>query len=61
MSVRGWQVDQILDQVKFALEIAWDKARQEASGHTGLVVVGAVAVVLLLWFLLLPGVKKKGY
>jgi hypothetical protein len=52
-------VDQILNQVKFALEVAWYKVRQEASGQTGLV-VGA-AVVLLLWLFLLPGVKKKGY
>jgi hypothetical protein len=54
-------VDQILDQVKFAVEVAWYKARQEASGHIGLVVVGAAAVVLLLWLFLSPGVKKKGY
>jgi hypothetical protein len=54
-------VDQILDQVKFVLEVAWDKARQETGGHLGLVVVGAAAVVLLLWLFLLPGVKKKGY
>jgi hypothetical protein len=58
-------VDQILDQVKFVLEVAWDKATQEASGYIGLVVVGVVvgaaAVVLLLWLFLLPGVKKRGY
>ena len=59
LSVRGWQVDQILDQVKLALEFAWDKARQEAGGHVTLLAAVA-AVVLLLWLFLLPGVKKKG-
>jgi hypothetical protein len=54
-------VDQYLDQIKFLLEAAWDKAAQEAGAHIGLVVVGAAAVVLLLWLFLLPGVKKKGY
>jgi len=50
-------VDQYLDQIKFLLEAAWDKAAQEAGDHIGLV-VGAAVVVLLLWLFLLPGVKK---
>ena len=54
-------MDQILDQVKFALEVAWYKARQEASGQVGLVVGAAVVVVLLLWLFWSPGVRKKGY
>jgi hypothetical protein len=53
-------VDEILDQVRFALELAWYKARQEASGHLGLAVLVAAVVVLLLWLFLSPGVKKKG-
>jgi len=54
-------MDEIFDQVKFAVEVAWDKARQEASAHIGLLAVGVAAVVLLLWLFLLPGVKKRGY
>lgn len=54
-------MDQILDQVKFALEVAWYKAKEEASGQVALVVAAAVVVVLLLWLFLSPGVKKKGY
>jgi len=52
-------VDQILDQVKFVLEVAWNKATQEAGGH-GALLAAVVVVVLLLWLFLSPGVKKKG-
>jgi hypothetical protein len=54
-------VDQILDEFKFALEVVWYKAREEASGQVGYVVVVAAVVALLLWLLLSPGVRKKGY
>ena len=53
-------MDQILDQFRFFLKVAWDKATQEASGHATMLAAVA-AVVLLLWLFLLPGVKKKGY
>ena len=53
-------MDQYYYELKFFLQVAWDKARQEVGAHIGLL-VGAAAVVLLLWLFLLPGVKKKGY
>ncbi len=51
---------ELLDQFKFTLEVAWDNARHEASGHI-ILIVGGAAILVLLFIFLSPGVKRKGY
>ena len=49
----------LLNQGWYALEFAWSKARDEISGHLVLaVMIGALLV--LIWNLLSPQVRKKG-
>lgn len=53
-------MDNFLDQFKFALEVAWDNAKYQASGHVILAAVVVGAVLILLWIFWSAGLRKKG-
>lgn len=53
-------MDNIFDHCKFALEVAWNSARYELSGHITLVVV-TVAVLLLVWIFFSSGASNKSH
>ncbi len=47
-----------VDQLWQTLEMAWSRMKTEVSGHVVLV-VAFVAIALLLWLFLSPGIKNK--
>jgi hypothetical protein len=52
-------MNDIFSQLKFLLNVAWYNIKYEASNNTTLV-VGALAVILLIWLFMSPTVRKKG-
>ena len=59
ISIEGKQMSDLLNQGWYALELAWSRARDELSGHL-ILSVALVALLVLLWNLLSPQVRKKG-